>query len=245
MSSRRRVLADRVDRLNKAVDVLLLSGSARALTRCRPLSLAGLRITGAIQAEGIEPDTILDIGANRGQFSAAALHRFPRASVTAFEPLPGPAAALRRLPLHAVHEIVLGAVEKVVAFRPQAYDLSSSVLPMHGGDGPVVELRQQRLDQVVALEDLRGVVLMKLDVQGYELEVLAGAGELLGAAFAIVIEQAFEQAYEGQPSFDQVHGELVRLGFALARIVDLRRAGGRIVEIDSLYTRTASEGVRA
>lgn len=240
MTSRRRALADRVDRLNKAIDVLLFEGSAAALARCRPLSLAGLRITGAIRAEGIVPSTILDVGANRGQFAAAALQRFPQASIIAFEPLPGPAAALRRLPLRAVHQVVLGAEEKPIDFHPHAYDLSSSVLPVHGGGGSVLRLTQKRLDQLVGPHDLAGEVLIKLDVQGYELDVLAGASDVLPLVSAIVVEQAFEHVYDGQPMFDDVHNELTALGFALSRVVDLRRSGGRVVEIDSLYRRAGT-----
>lgn len=192
---------------------------------------------------GLDPSLVLDIGANRGQFAAAALHRWPTARVVSFEPLDGPAASLRAIadPRLTGHQVALGRMEGRIDIHEHPYSVSSSVLRSidpHGTDTSVRTVPMRTLDASLASTSLDPEsVLLKLDVQGYELEVLAGATKSLASVDALVIEQAFIATYEGQPLFGDVHGKLQQLGFSLDRLVDWRRVAGQVIEVDCLYLR--------
>ncbi len=115
------------------------------------------------------PATVLDVGANKGQFSRAAATAFPGARIIAFEPLEAVAAEWRRhladVATAEIHVCALGAEDGTVTFHPHEYTLSSSVLPLAAGAGAeggggagelaAVEVPVRRLDDVVTLDDLR------------------------------------------------------------------------------------------
>src|SRR4051794_1470676 len=97
-----------------------------------------LRVAAAIEHEAAylqhRPATILDVGANRGQFALFAAQRFPDAHLVCFEPLPGASSVLKRVlavhPSAAVHEFALSATSGVMEFHQTARDDSSSLLPV-------------------------------------------------------------------------------------------------------------------
>lgn len=228
-------------------DVVAAPGGMAALLRVRPFSLASHRLVEGIAAEGVEPATVVDVGANVGQFSRAALARWPAATVIAFEPLADAAVQLRQalegFPRAEVHEVALGDEDGSVTFHPHDYTLSSSVLPVRDEvrgrrwavERPPIEVPLRRLDTVLGERRLASPVLVKLDVQGLELKVLAGATGVMDQVDAVVLEQSFERFYEGQPLFTESNRFLETSGWRLARPLDWRREDGRVVEIDCLY----------
>lgn len=240
----------RAARAGALAGVAASPGGLRSMRRVRPFSIAAFRLVEAIGAEVPAFATVVDVGANAGQFSAAALARWPGADVVAFEPLPRAAALLRvalaRFPRAEVHQVALGASAGTVALHPHRYSPSSSVLPVAPDvrgryawteEEPALDVPLCRLDEVLAGRELAGPVLLKLDVQGYELEVLAGATEVLGQVDRLVLELAFERFYEGQPLFSEANRWLEVRGWHLARPLDWRQEQGRVVEIDCLYRR--------
>lgn len=239
-----------VERATALAQLAASPGGIHAMRQVRPFSIAAFRLVEGIAAEGISFSTVIDVGANRGQFSRAALARWPEAAVLAFEPLPEVAHQLRNalagFPLAEVHVVALGDEDGTVSFHPHTYTLSSSALPVvpeargqysWAEERPAVEVALCRLDSVLGSRHLVGPVLLKLDVQGYELKVLGGAVAVLARVDALVIEQSFERFYEGQPLFSEANRFLEALGWHLARPLDWRLEKGRIVEIDCLYLR--------
>ena len=112
---------------------------------------------------------------------------------------------------------------------PWAAELPSETVTLH------------RLDTVVHGRTLARPVLLKLDVQGFELEVVTGAADTLAQVDAILVETAFVPGYAGQPAFAAVHEALSQLGWSLDRPLYFRKeTDGRIVEADCLYRRTAA-----
>lgn len=84
---------------------------------------------------------------------------------------------------------------------------------------PVVgreRVRTRRLDDIVEIE---GCDLLKIDVQGAELDVVRGGPKLTAAALVVDVEVEFIPIYEGQPLFGDVDVEMRRLGFMLHRFV--------------------------
>jgi FkbM family methyltransferase len=205
--------------------------------------------------EGLTFATVVDVGANVGKFSRAAIGVWPDIDVIAFEALPDVASQIkvppRRVGTIEVHAIALGARDGTIEFHPHEYSLSSSPLPVPANvqatyswarELSPITVPVRRLDGVLEDRVLRTPVLLKLDVQGFELQVLAGGAKTLESASAILIEQAFDQVYEGQPLFGESHAFLEAAGWRLARLMDWRREGGRIAEVDCLYVRV--EGPR-
>ncbi|MDQ4091245.1 MAG: FkbM family methyltransferase [Actinomycetota bacterium] len=215
------------------------------MLRRRPFSLSAFRLVEGLQRAGLGFRTVLDVGANIGQFAAAAAGSWPEARILAFEPLPAAAEALRRRAGVEVYQIAVGDRDGSTVFYPHAYSLSSSALPVlddlrtraWAKETAAIEVPMCRLDTVLAGERLEGPVLLKLDVQGLEPAVLAGAPETLRRVDAMVVEVAFEPSYEDQALFADVHGALVAAGWTKVQPLDWRLEGGRIVEADFLYRR--------
>ena len=231
------------------IDVALSPGGPSALRRWRPMSMSAFRIVSAVAATGIEPRTILDIGANVGQFARAAVGRWPDVRVVAFEPLPVACARLKTVlagRLHEVHEMALGDEDGTVTFHPHRYDLASSILrsaPLAqrrfrwAEELPPIEVACRQLDSVLAGRRLAGPILIKVDVQGFEQRVLTGALQTLRYVDAVLVEQAFDDFYVGQTEPAAVDSILSASGLLFARVADVRREGSVIVEADLLYRR--------
>lgn len=248
MSQRRRSkVQDVLERVHRLADTAASPGAFRAGRRCRPLSIASFRLVHGVADAGAVPDLVLDVGANKGQFAAAALHRWPMCQVVSFEPIASLAEqvqAIRSDGRLTVHKMALGREAGTVELRVHAYSPSSSALRALDASSevatetvPLGTLTEMVADRVGAAER----VLLKLDVQGLELAVLEGAAGVLSQIAWVVVEQAFEPSYDDQPLFDDVHACLGEIGFSLDRPLDVRREAGRIVEVDSLYVgRSAS-----
>jgi FkbM family methyltransferase len=170
--------------------------------------------------------TVLDAGANRGQFALFAAHRFPRAELLCFEPLDGPRDILRRAigptPRLTVFGVALGSRSESAEFNVSAADDSSSLLPIGHRQSSVfpgtelletITVRVCRLDELVRPEDLKHPVLLKIDVQGAELGVLEGSGAVLDAVDAVLVEASFVELYCGQPLVDEIWGFMRHNGF--------------------------------
>jgi len=194
--------------------------------------------------------TVIDVGANAGQFTRACLGVWPAAHVLAFEPLPdvarGIEARIGQTGQVDVHACAVGASDGTTRFFPFENSLSSSAFGVAEGAGaeawarplPPITVPLRRLDTVLASTTIDRPALLKVDVQGSELEVVRGAEVTLGQVDALLIEVAFQPLYAGQPPFSSVHDALGQLGWALVRPLDVRRESGRIVEADLLYRRS-------
>lgn len=196
--------------------------------------------------------TVFDVGASRGQFALFALARFPDAAVVAFEPLPQAHAtavkALAGLPV-VIHNRALGATAGEAAFHVSRADDSSSLLPIASRqttEFPGTEALHQIPVRVALLssyldENVVRPALLKLDVQGGELDVLIGAGSALSLVDEILVEASFVQLYEGQARADEVIAYVLRHDFRLVDVIALARASdGTALQADLLFRREHS-----
>jgi FkbM family methyltransferase len=134
--------------------------------------------------------TILDIGANIGLFSMAAALDSPTSVVHAFEPLPvnfqilsSMIRANRAVNIHA-HELALSGHEGEAEFfvPRQAHGMSARDASLIAGfreDCERVPVRLATLDRVVTQHGLRGIDLIKVDVESAEYLVFPGASRVL------------------------------------------------------------------
>jgi FkbM family methyltransferase len=174
-------------------------------------------------------DFVVDVGANRGQFSLVCRQLRPSASIVAFEPLAEPAAIYRALfagePRVRLHECALAPSRGEMSMHLSARDDSSSLLPIsraqtHNFPGTeMVGIRSVAtgpLPDFVRLSELGARSLLKIDVQGFELEVLKSAESLLPQFNWIYVECSFVPLYEGQALAPEVIAFLSGRDFRLA-----------------------------
>ena len=199
----------------------------------------------------LDVGTVLDAGANRGQFALAVRRFLPRAKVISFEPLAAPAARLEKLfardPLVELIRAALGPVDGSARIHVSRRSDSSSLLPIGRLQTQIFpgteEVRAEdvpvfALDNVVKADELAGEILLKIDVQGFELELLRGGEISLQAIDHVYVEVSFVQLYEGQALAHEVIAWLALHDFVLAGIyhVSFDRAG-RSVQADMHFCR--------
>jgi len=96
-----------------------------------------------------------------------------------------------------------------------------------------IGVRTERLDVLLDDELLARPVLLKVDVQGAELEVLRGATGILDRVDGILLESSFAELYAGQPRADEIIRFVHEAGFYLAGIVAAYRDGyGNVLQAD-------------
>ena len=170
---------------------------------------------------GFNPATVIDVGANVGEWTCMCKRLWPKASVLMIEPLPDCEAPLVRLaaelPGIRYRRALLGANERAsVSFH--CCDTASSVLPEYESEHPTLDMPMTRLD------DYSGCAqLLKLDVQGYELEILKGAPKVLSSAEVVLLEGNFLDLHIGVPLAHEVLQFMAERGFVLYDTGDFYR----------------------
>ena len=195
--------------------------------------------------------TVIDIGANRGQFALAARNAFPNAHIISFEPLCEPADVFRTIfkddPLVTFHEIALGPDTRETVIHVSNADDSSSLLPIsnlqnelfHGtSEKEVRKVAVKPLAAVLSRADILTPALLKMDVQGFEKEVLSGCESLLDKFSYCYIECSFVELYEGQSLAHEVITFLNKHGFGLVGVYNMAYdKKGLAVQGDFLFSR--------
>jgi FkbM family methyltransferase len=199
--------------------------------------------------------TVIDVGSNRGQFAVFARQRWPNARVLCFEPLPGPREVLSRIADELgnvkVFPYALGDEGGERRMHVAQSDDSSSFLAATARqldafpetrevEEQVVEVR--RLEELISAESASHPILMKIDVQGAELDVLHGASALLGAVRDILVECSLVELYAGQPLLDDTILFAREHGFRLIGLsVPSRASDGTPLQCDVLFSRTGRD----
>jgi FkbM family methyltransferase len=175
---------------------------------------------------GFLPATVIDVGANVGDYSRAVTWLSRTARVVAFEPNP---AALRELRVRGsscgwtIFPYALAAENKKTQFHAAAATTLSSLLTPSAGlgktfgqdDGHVetITVETRRLDELLDLGHYPSPILLKIDVQGAELDVLRGAVGQMSRIDCIKLEISFDMFYEGQSRLPEIADILSKNGF--------------------------------
>jgi len=201
---------------------------------------------------GLRPACIIDIGANKGQFSLAAREIFPQAIIVAFEPLPAAAATYRAVfandPAVTLHQVAISGQRGILELHLSKRPDSSSLLPISSLQSEIFPGTEEvGVLNVPAgpLSDYVGAmpspVLLKIDVQGFELEVLKASENLLPQFDHIYVEVSFVPLYEGQALAAAVIAFLQEHSFVLIRLYNPSfDASGLTIQADLLFGRSVT-----
>jgi FkbM family methyltransferase len=109
--------------------------------------------------------------------------------------------------------------------------------PLTAGTGPFErrEVPVRTLDEVVNERDLPLPLGIKIDVEGYERQVLGGASDSLTKAAFVIIEMSVAKRFEGAPTAAQVMALLETQGFMLQNILSMSWKGEQVTHFDGLF----------
>jgi FkbM family methyltransferase len=195
-------------------------------------------------------DTVLDIGANAGQYGDFLRQRVGFDGVIhSFEPVSSFADKIaRKSQTDArwhVHRCGLGSQETTLEINVTSSDVFSSFLEPDVDRNPEFERHMtlvrkefvpvKRLDNVwrdLAISDA-GKTYLKIDTQGFDLEVLRGAAEVLPAIRALQFELSMQPIYKGTPTYLQMLSQLEDWGFAVSGFFPITTSKNlQVVEFD-------------
>jgi FkbM family methyltransferase len=203
--------------------------------------------------EGIE--TVLDVGANQGHFGIEIRERGYRGRIVSFEPISAVFEVLRRRAARdpawdawrcgvgdreAELEISVAASHVFSSFKPPS-DYTAAKWPgareVRRETAPVVRLDAFLADHPEYLAS----AYLKIDTQGMEREVLAGAGDLLPRFRAVQLEVALRTLYEGQDTLCTMVDYMADRGFevAMAKENGFDWQAVRLLELDIVFVRSA------
>jgi FkbM family methyltransferase len=221
-----------------------------------PIAVSGLKLESDFfkkhsWLKKIEFKTIIDIGANQGQFASRFRVLFPTAQIYSFEPIPEIFSLITRRfekdPYFKAFNLGLGDREGSFDFFQNEFSDSSSFLPMkslHKESFPfsqntkLIQIPVDTLDQVAKQQlQLTAPLFIKIDVQGFEKMVIQGGKETLKKASLILVEVSFQELYENQHYFESTYSLLKELGFSFIGNYDqlLSPKDGSILQADALF----------
>jgi FkbM family methyltransferase len=201
--------------------------------------------------------TVLDVGANTGQFAGEIHAILPEAAIYSFEPLRHCYELLvenmRHVSKFRAFNFALGSEASEMEMHRNVFTPSSSILRMNElhkrafpftNEDVIEKVAAKRLDDVTGDLDLAENILTKIDVQGFEDRVIVGGLKTIRLAKLLIIELSFENLYDGQSLFDTIYQTMKQLGFEyhgnFSQI--LNAIDGNILQADGIFIK--SEGCR-
>lgn len=200
-----------------------------------------------IRANGFSPEMIIDVGAFVGDWSRDANRIFPSAQIVMIEGNEENRQVLtiasKEIPNSEFEIAVLGPEKKSgVAFYVNSQ--GSSVLPeLTSFNQEKKFVPMLRLDDLMENRPSSGPILLKLDVQGFELEVLRGAPSTLAKSEVVIIESSLLPYNDGSPLVAEVVSFLAGSGFAVYDFCGQHRreSDGALYQTDIVFAKLASQ----
>lgn len=198
--------------------------------------------------------TVLDVGANVGQFAQQMHAVIPDAYIYSFEPLADCYAALvsgmKDVRNFKAFNIALGDENGETRIHRNRYAPASSLLSMDDlckeaypstGEESVEAIRVRRLDDLASQLDGPDNLLVKIDVQGFEDRVIQGGRTTIARAKLLLVETSYMRLYKGQLLFDDIYEMLKHLGFTYRGSLEQYPSpiDGSPLQEDSVFMRSA------
>ena len=170
--------------------------------------------------------TVLDIGANEGQFALMIRKLLPQAAICSFEPIPDCYTKLighfNKDKAFKAFNVAIGDKEEIIEMNINDFSPSSSLLEIdqlhvenfkHTAHSTKQQIAVKTLDGLRSELNLAKPYMVKIDTQGYEDKVIKGGQQVLAEAAVIFVELSYRPLYKEQTLFDDIYNHLVRLGF--------------------------------
>jgi FkbM family methyltransferase len=192
---------------------------------------------------------VYDIGAANGTTAKCFAKLKQISSIHAFEPIPASyqelAAVSRQFVKIECYQVAMGNItgEKTL-YLNNFVNASSLLSPSNLLQKEVIgvnitdkiQIQVVRLDEYVREKSLPIPHLIKIDVQGYEKEVIAGGIDTISKAKYCFMEMSFQSLYDGSPLFGDVYPIMVDLGFRLVGVSSpMIGKSGTPLQIDGLF----------
>lgn len=215
-------------------------------------SFASYTIVSRLKKFGVEPRSIVDIGANAGQFSVASLMIFKAKTIFVFEPnnseIPLLNKNLKNFSNVQIENLAITDFDGFALFNVNSDSQVSSLLEL-GKDreklfptsviSKKVKIKTTKLDSFFKNKHLSKPILLKIDVQGAEDKVIRGGKKFLKDVQWIVIEVSFSELYKGEFTFNEINNLLQLNKFKFVKPLNLHYAPdfSEIIEMDLLFVR--------
>jgi FkbM family methyltransferase len=203
-------------------------------------------------------DTVLDVGANIGQFGSDLVANNYPGQIVSFEPLPDAhrklASTAERARAKGKNWIVappvaVGSVASQTQFHIAKNSISSSLLQMQDPHLEAAPDSRFVKDIMVNVKPLHELVadlgiyskrqFLKIDTQGTEQDVIEGAGPIMDRVVGIKTELSLVELYNGQSLYHKMDALIRSMGFVLWDVTPVFRnlTTGRLLQFDGIYFR--------
>jgi FkbM family methyltransferase len=199
----------------------------------------------AISKKTDKNSVFFDIGANSGQTIKKMKHFYPDCYLHSFEPskicfseLERNFGHLKRLKLN---NIAVGDCKTVLNFNEYSWSVLNSLLKRAYTKSEIIdtyEVKVRTIDDYCIENKIDKINLLKTDTEGYELNVLKGAAEMMSRNRIqfVHVEIFFDLNYIGQASFGDIYNYLLENGFNLVRFYDTEYTDdGHASKTDALF----------
>lgn len=198
-------------------------------------------------------DLVLDVGANKGQFARQLFSTGYNQEIYSYEPLKSAFQQLAnqsaKYPTWSVYNFGIGSQAGPAEIYVSENLYSSSILEVNRDSinaAPESRINRKETIQLTTLKKVffesqisKRRIYLKLDVQGYELEALKGAEEILDEISVLQVELSTIPLYYGAPDYLEVIEYLRNVGFELFSFIPEFRSPttGRLLQFDGIFIR--------
>jgi FkbM family methyltransferase len=188
--------------------------------------------------KSLNPDFIIDVGANSGEFLELMNSSNRNIPILAFEPIKKEFLKIQQRFQASQHIKIenkgLGSKEETVNLYVGDFSPSSSILKPETENYTVEEILITQLDNYNSMIHDYQTILCKIDVEGFEMEVLKGGEEVLKRIKYLYIEARTTEIVGC--SFEEIYGFLIKRGWKYLGNYDTSfTANGKISHFDSLF----------
>jgi FkbM family methyltransferase len=192
---------------------------------------------------------IIDVGGFNGEVSVKFATAFPDSQIYTFEPIKNHFEQLQNVILPYTNikafNIALGSTTEEKQINKLFNSSSSSILEAsnaisndffatHLAPKETESIVVKRLDDVLPIS-IAHISILKMDVQGFELQVLKGSEETLKKVYIVVLEMQNHDFYKGAPMYFELDEYLRKQGFKLFDLLPAIRNEMKLYEWDAIY----------